>query len=354
MAGFKISSPSEQVAEHLYEELARGRWVGSMPGGPKLAKELGVDGKTVWAALKLLEEKGILVGQGAGKRRKITLSEHLDPPALRVAIFDYEPVIQTEEWILDMRRLLEDQGHNAFFSEKSLIELKFDMRRIARVVKQTEADAWIVCSAPSDVLEWFSEYEKPAFALFGRRAGLPIAGVGPDHVTACRAAAKRLLALGHQRIVVLVRESQRINGPGPAELAIFEEMNLGGISTGPYNLPDWKDGPEGVRKVLEELFRVTPPTALIIDEAFLFHAVKEHLAQRGILAPRDVSLICSDPDQTFVWCQPSVAHNNWDHRLVVNRVMQWTNNIARGKDDRRQSLTKATFVEGGTVGPVPQ
>ena len=28
-------------------------------------------------------------------------------------------------------------------------------------------------------------------------------------------------------------------------------------------------------------------------------------------------------------------------------------NIARGKVDRRQTLTKAEFVDGGTVGPAP-
>ena len=41
----------------------------------------------------------------------------------------------------------------------------------------------------------------------------------------------------------------------------------------------------------------------------------------------------------------------WDHRLVVRRVVQWANNVARGRDDRRQTLTKAEFVEGGTIGP---
>ena len=38
------------------------------------------------------------------------------------------------------------------------------------------------------------------------------------------------------------------------------------------------------------------------------------------------------------------------HRPVVRRIVGWTNNVASGKDDRRQSFTKAEFVEGGTVG----
>ena len=49
-----------------------------------------------------------------------------------------------------------------------------------------------------------------------------------------------------------------------------------------------------------------------------------------------------------------VAHIGWDYRPTVRRVIRWVNNTALGKDDRRQSFTKAEFVEGGTIGPVPK
>ena len=119
MPELTILSPSEQVAAHLRGELLRGRWSGTMPGGPALAKELGIDGKTVWAALGLLEDEGLLVAQGAGKRRKIIERKNLAPPALRVAIFDYEPLEQTEEWSVAMKQRLVGQGHSAFFTKKS-------------------------------------------------------------------------------------------------------------------------------------------------------------------------------------------------------------------------------------------
>ena len=37
--------------------------------------------------------------------------------------------------------------------------------------------------------------------------------------------------------------------------------------------------------------------------------------------------------------------------MAMRRVMRWANHVALGKDDRRQSFTKAKFVEGGTIGP---
>ena len=38
----------------------------------------------------------------------------------------------------------------------------------------------------------------------------------------------------------------------------------------------------------------------------------------------------------------------------VRRAVRWTSNLAHGKRDVRQTLTKAEFVEGGTIGPVPK
>ncbi|GAG99275.1 unnamed protein product, partial [marine sediment metagenome] len=226
--------------------------------------------------------------------------------ALRVGILVYDTPDQ--DFIVELRHLLEKAGLVPFFPDKTMQDLGMDVSRVARLVQKMEADAWVVVSASREVLQWFVEQEKPAFALFGRRSTLPIAGVGPDHVTAGRLLIRRLIVLGHQRIVTLARKNRRLPEPGQAERAILEEMQAHDIPTGSYNLPDWDDTPEGFHRMLDELFRVNPPTALIIDEPFLFHAAKHHLAQHGILAPAHVSLICTDPDPTFSWCRPSIAH----------------------------------------------
>ena len=252
---------------------------------------------------------------------------------------------------MELRHLLSEAGHTVSFAERSLLELKMDVRRVTRLVTRTAAEAWVVTGGSREILAWFARQPVPAFALFGRREGLPIAAVGPDKKPACLAAMKRLLELGHRRIVLIGRQVHRADGPGRVERAGLEELAAHGISTGPYNLPDWEDSPDGLYRLLHELFRHTPPTALIIDEAFLFTAVQQHLARRGILAPDHVSLVCTDSDPTFAWCRPSFAHMQWDPRPVVHRITRWADHVARGKDDRRQSFTQAEYVDGGTVGP---
>jgi hypothetical protein len=50
--------------------------------------------------------------------------------------------------------------------------------------------------------------------------------------------------------------------------------------------------------------------------------------------------------------EPSVAHIHWSFQPIARRVAQWLENIASGKDDRRQTLLRAKFVDGGTIGPM--
>jgi len=353
MDSITLLSAAEQVAGHLREALLRGGLSGTIPGVRPLAAELGVNHKTVKAALSQLEQEGLLVGQGAGLRRKIVLPEGHAPPVLRVAVLLYEPLALTEGWLVEAQHLLLEAGHEAFFAEKCLLELQMDVKRVSRMVARTEADAWVVGAGSREVLDWFVEQKTPVFALFGRLEGLPIAGTKPDKAPAIAAATRHLAGLGHRRIALLARPERRLPEPGRAELAFLEELEVHGIRTGPYNLPDWEGSPESLHQCLESLFGATPPTALLVVEAPMFFAAQQFLSNRGLRVPQDVSLVCTNADRSFEWCRPSVAHIRWDHRPVVRRIVRWADNVAHGKDDRRQSFTKAEFVAGGTVGKAP-
>jgi DNA-binding transcriptional MocR family regulator len=140
MPELTIHSPSQQVADHLRGDLHRGRWTGTMPGGAALAAELGIDKKTVEAALRLLEQESLLISQGAGRPRRIQPPAKPAPPALRVAILNYEPLAQIESKVFLLKQGLIDDGHTVFFAAKSQMELRFDVDRIA-------GRAGVVCGA---------------------------------------------------------------------------------------------------------------------------------------------------------------------------------------------------------------
>jgi DNA-binding LacI/PurR family transcriptional regulator len=352
MPEMTILSSSEQVAAHLRGELLRGHWRGAMPGVPALAAELGVDHKAVASGIRLLEQDGLLIAQGVGRPRRIVLPKGTAAVRpLRVAILDYVPLRDTEGYMTELRQLLEKAGHTAFFTPKSQFELGMKVSRIRRLVDTVEADAWVVSSGSREVLEWFSTRPEPVFAQFGRRAGLPIAATGPDKPSALAAATRRLVELGHRRIALLCHDERRIPQPGATERAFLAELEAHGVPTGEFNLPNWEDTKEGFQVLLEKLFQVTPPTALVIDVTTLFIAAQQFLAKRGLQVPEDVSLICTDPSPEFIWCEPSIAHIRWEVRPGIDRIVRWAANVSLDKDDRRQGLTKAEFVNGGTVGP---
>lgn len=343
---------TEQVADHLRKELLGGHWADGMPGQKRLSKELGVSGQTVELALQLLEKEGLLVGQGAGKRRRIERFQGAaQNRALRVRILLYERSDRKTDYQVDLFHRLQEAGHDAGFAAKTMWDLGMNLNRIARFIKETEADAWVVVAGPRDVLEWFAMQPTPAFALFGRMPSVPIAGTGPLKTPAMTAAVRRLTELGHHRIVMLTREERRKPEPGRVERVFLEELHRQGIATGPYNLPDWEDNPKGLQYCLSWLFRHTPPTALVISTLELYTATQQFLCHKGIRVPQDVSMICSDPHPALAWCDPTFSHITFDSAAWVRNIMRWLKNVARGKDDRRQSFTKAEFVDGGTVGP---
>jgi DNA-binding LacI/PurR family transcriptional regulator len=129
-----------------------------------------------------------------------------------------------------------------------------DVRRLARMVKKTEADAWVVVAGTSEVLQWFMQQKIPAFALYGRRHQLKIAGIGPDPVPALIEATRRMIDLGHQRIVFL-DSLFNISEPGITGSAFLDELSAAGITTGSYNMPDWQGGSKVCMSALTRRFK---------------------------------------------------------------------------------------------------
>jgi DNA-binding LacI/PurR family transcriptional regulator len=160
---------------------------------------------------------------------------------------------------------LREARHEAEFAPKTQIELGGKVARLARMVGDTPADAWLVFAGSSEVLEWFAASSQHPFAIFGRANQLP--------------------------------------------------------------------------------------TALFIDEAPPVTAALQFCMKRGLRIPEDLSLICTDSDLAFEWCQPTVAHIYWDSRHIIRTIVRWTENIRNGRDDRQKGFFKARFIEGGTIGP---
>lgn len=346
---FKLLSAPEQLASHLRTEIIHGQIIGTMPGVMMLANELGVHRTTVEEALHLLEHDGLIVSQGIGKPRKVTSGIKLKGLTVRVTVILYEREDVLSFTISELRHQLLSSDYTPSFAPKTLVELNHDPMRVAKMVESHPADLWIILAGSRPVIEWFAQAPVPAFALYGRMKNLPIAGTGPDKIPAMREAVQYLTGLGHRRIAFLVREERRKPKIGTVEQVFLDELEANGIKAGGYNLPDWEESPAGFQRCLDEIFRITPPTALMVGDWILFFALQNYLGRVKKEQSEKIALIYTDYNPAFKWCHPPIAHFYWDHRATARQVARWVDKAAHGKNERKQKMTKAKFVPGATI-----
>ena len=347
----------EQTAALLRDGLRTGCWKGQLPGVVLLAQELGVATKTLRAALLIVEAEGLVKMGANGRSRHVPARVARRKRPLRIGILLFDPLANepgvSMELYLGLHRAMEVAGFSVFFLDKSQHELGHNVGRIASHVQKARADAWVVGAGSRALLEWFAAQPFPTLALFGNRAGLPIAGAGPNKLPALLAATRQLIALGHQRIVLVCRGPQRHTGPRHALNAFLEELAAHGCGgKGHFNLPEWEETPEGLQALFTSLFRTTPPTALILDETPIVLAGQQFLADHRLRVPEQVSIIATDRDACFQWCQKPVAHIRWRVEPVIRRIVQWAIALSEHRTDLRQMTFPAEFIPGGTIGPV--
>lgn len=363
MKSFQRFSLVDQTAEHLRGRVRSGLWSGKVPGVVRLCADLNVSQGTIRAALRKLEGEGLLSPGGHCRSRRVAMpvedGRSRKTMSVGILLHDARPKGYPKAWplhlepmMLEIQRALEAAGHQVFFGAKSQVDLGHNVSRIRQQLAKTPADAWIVAAGSRTLLEWFAGQPIPSMALFGRADGLPLARTGPDMVPAVLDATRQLIAFGHQRIVLVARSPRRKPMPGNVERVFLDELHAHGIAATDWNLPDWEESPEGFAELLENLFRTSPPTAMIIDETSRYIAALQFLSRIRMVVPEQISLVSADYDNALAWCHPTISHINFNMAPVVRRIVRWVAAVQRGREDRQQINYPATFVAGGSTGPV--
>lgn len=357
MHPFRQRSLIEQIADHLRLGFRNGHWCGELPGVRSLVNELGVSKDSVEAALRLLEADGSLKAAGPGRRKQIALARdtHGKARSLRVGVVLSDSLRQinlhSQQLMLDVIRRIENAGHTCFTAERSMSELGYKIPRIARMVESAKADAWVAYSAPREVLEWFVARSIPVMAVGGGFLGTPVASTASQIDEAIRDAVRALSELGHRRIVAISPDSWRLPVPSQTGTAFLNALEECGHPATHYNLPAWDQTPEGLEKLLESLFLITPPSALIFVNPAPYVAALEFFGLKGIHVPRDLSVIGMTTGPLFSLLPLRPAHFKWPIDEHVRRVSRWVKCLAKGGTDLAQSTFAATFEPGETIAP---
>lgn len=349
----------EQTANHLREGICEIRWGGRFPGVPTITRECEVSANVARAAVRMLEAEGWLEPAGHGRRRRIASPKQgtLSSRVLRVGILLRDPMASLDpgfhEALLQILHRLEESGHAAFIAPKTQGELSHSLPRLKRMVEDLSADAWVVVDGSFSLLGWFAERKVPTLAIGGQIKGLSISSVGPHMADACRQAMQRLLELGHRRITLICSHNERSGAanPGHAVGAALAELAGRGVKISPYNLPEWDETPAGLQSVLHSLFRVTPPTAMMVMRPSWGEGILSFLASRGLRVPQQVSIVGYGLEALNPWHVPALAYLRADDMPVVRRTVRWVRQVARGIVTPRKYVYPGVFVDGPSMGP---
>lgn len=349
----------EQAATFLRKGLHEGRWNGKLPGVRRLAADLDTSHITVRAALRLLESEGLLKPAAAGRSRSITAKAKKQTAAmrksLRVAILPLQPPgfgsARSQIFMLRLLTAIEHAGHECFIATQALSQLDSNLRRLARLVRDTSADAWVVYSGSHEVLSWFASKQIPVITIGGHSQHVPVACTRSDYTEALQTVIDSLVAQQHRRVVLICPRIWREPDYHPAARVFLERMAHHGLKTSAYNLPSWTETPEGLNELLLSLFKATPPTALLALDPAVAMAVLLFLSEQGLSVPHDVSLISLTSDPIFAKLQPKIAHVDWEIDPHIRRATHWVRDLARNRADKDTKTIQAIFIPGGTIGP---
>lgn len=362
MALHKLSA-AEQTAAHLKEWLLNQNATHKIPGVDRLSSELGVSRDTVRRALILLEKSGIIRSGGKGKARAIVNDPTLEgaqsnrSKILRVKIFLDMNMEHLASYLvthaLQLQQQLTDVGCHCQFTDRTLADFDHQPQRISRYVAANEADVWIVMAAPSEVLEWFEQQSFVTIAWDGRHRHLGLPGSGTNLVPAIREATRHLISLGHRRIAYLAPPIIRQPSVSTSGQAFLEELNTrSGSAASSYHLPEFSSDPHGIELALKEMFRVTPPTALIVGMHSYHLTVLSFLRQNKLRVPEDVSIIAAYMDAKLDWMVPRQAHFHLQMDKIVRRIVKWIEDVMGGKRPDGCAIYDAAYFSGPSVGPV--
>ncbi len=356
----KISLP-DRVYERLKTDILERRWKNALPGARALALELDVSRNSILAAIERLKKENLLFNAGNGHALRIADSRRRTAGRRRfdVAILTLTPLheLSCEEKIfaLSILREVENAGFVGKFPSPPAAA-KNNSAVAKTWLRRQDADILIPIMFSEELLKFLLAGTAPVLAAGGATRNLEIAAVGNDYSVPVQHMIRRLAQLGHRRIVNIVFPwILDVPASGLAR-TIREELTAVGIAPSEYHLPHWEETGAGLEALLESLFKVTPPTALVVWNANMLAGVLQFLANRRLRIPEDVSLVAFVADDVISWSFPGMTvccakQNDEKFFAALGRKLR---EIARGKNKKERRLIPAIFIDGETIGPAPK
>lgn len=327
---------------------------GFLPAQRPLSEQLGVSRPSLRAALRILESEGWL--RTEGRRRRVRPSKKSSAKKRRVVFLrgpagklgypvEYYEILNS---VIEHFQSSEIEVHMETLVDQ---ETAHSERTLESLVRNRQADLWLINRATPDMLEWFWRRELRCFVLGTTVEGIDLPFIDEDYRATCRHAAGLLITRGHRSLAFLLRPETRLLSQRAAREG-FDEGVRQSTTPGLRSLHcEYEESVAGIGAAVDRLLaHPDRPDGWLIAEAEAYVTVATHLARRGRQIGKDISLVCRRADPVFNLMVPSVACYRRDTRRWKNYLNR---QIPRLLDDthlsRHNKLLPSEWVPGESV-----
>jgi len=349
-----------QTVAFLDKQIAAGQWREWLPAERTLCEMLQVSRSTLRRAMTELRRDGaIRTEHGAGHRilsgRKKT-SRRL--PSHAVALLTPEPLERLRPtqtlWIDDLRAMLSERSCRLHVLHGRQYFRAKPGAALEKLVRQHPHGCWILLRATPGCQQWFARCGLPCLVAGTCHSGVDLPFRDLDHRAMCRHAVGTLLALGHRR-VAFIAQKDRLAGDLESEAGFLEGMQRSRHPDATASVCEHDATTAGIVQSLERLLaRKSPPTALLVANAYHALSVVSGLAALGRSVPRDVSVISRDEDPFLSFMVPEPARYEAIPQEFARSLLQPVLELLAGRTvSQRAVRLMPQFVRGASLAPGP-
>ncbi len=233
----------------------------------------------------------------------------------------------------DISQLLHRQGYQLLLSstrDDAAIEQAALLQMVGHDV---DGLIWVPTASNQKLIETLLSRRIPAVSIVRKLEGQPFPTIVFEDFAGAHAATAHLAQLGHKRIGLI--------GGDPAHSSNYDRLQgylkaLEDASIEP-NPVLIKTGPAAGNRgfiAAEELLQLSPrPTALFVTSNALMPQVMTSLRRHAVRIPQEISLICFDDLEWFMFSEPPISSIAINHTLLAEAAVDLILNMAQNPAD---------------------
>ena len=344
-----------QAASIIEEMITHGELRDLIPGERTLAVKLQIGRDTLRAALEILEKKNVISERQHGKRRSI-----LNPSPFprhtstkRVAFLSPKKLLQFPPQLLaefdTLRELLQKRAYELELVSPGIFHLQNPSARLKNLIKDHEADVWILYQCDRKIQEWFCQNQIPALVRGFSHDAIDLPCIDDDWRSAAFHAGHHLKRMGHHRIGLLVPDT-KLAGLRATEAGLKEAASEKPQPLSIHTMTD-KGDLKSVTRALDIAFGLDePPSALIATRSRHILTLISWLASHRLSIPRDISVIALSSEAWFDHLIPAISHYRSDPITMARAVSRNVLQLVEGTSSTAKTkLLFPEFFDGGSV-----